>query len=109
MPENFQDSIEQVVTTLLIDGPPAIRSTADMAGVSTRTLQRRLAEVGLTHTGLVSRGRMRLAVKWRTETEKRISEIAYSLGYNDPANFTRAFRQQTGMSPRTYRRAYENW
>jgi len=33
-----------------------------------------------------------------------IREIATAVGYVDPAHFTRAFRQATGLSPRTYRR-----
>ncbi|MGV2479859.1 UNVERIFIED_CONTAM: helix-turn-helix domain-containing protein, partial [Salmonella enterica subsp. enterica serovar Weltevreden] len=32
-----------------------------------------------------------------------ITEIAYSLGFRDTANFTRAFRSRAGCSPRDYR------
>ncbi|WP_432696148.1 helix-turn-helix domain-containing protein [Marinobacterium sp. YM272] len=37
-------------------------------------------------------------------TALRVSEIAYQLGFSDPAYFTRFFRRQTGCSPREYRR-----
>ena len=36
-----------------------------------------------------------------------IQEIAYHLGYNDPAYFSRVFARATGQSPRDFRRALE--
>lgn len=36
-------------------------------------------------------------------TNLPVSTIAYALGFNDPAYFTRVFSAATGLSPRTYR------
>lgn len=36
-------------------------------------------------------------------TSASVSEIAYALGFEDPAYFTRFFSQRTGMSPRAFR------
>jgi AraC family transcriptional activator of pobA len=36
-------------------------------------------------------------------TSESVSEVAYALGFDDPAYFTRFFSQRTGMSPRTFR------
>jgi AraC family transcriptional activator of pobA len=36
-------------------------------------------------------------------TSVSVSEIAYALGFDDPAYFTRFFSQRTGMSPRAFR------
>ena len=33
----------------------------------------------------------------------RISEVAWALGYNDVANFSRAFKRWSGKTPREYR------
>ena len=33
-----------------------------------------------------------------------IASIAYELGFQDPAYFSRLFRSETGRSPQTYRR-----
>jgi len=40
-------------------------------------------------------------------TNLRVSEIAYQLGYEDPAYFSRAFRRATGLSPRAFRQNLE--
>jgi len=41
-------------------------------------------------------------------TEKiSIKEIAYSLGFDDPAYFNRIFKKQVGLSPLAYRRRAE--
>ncbi|HCD76524.1 MAG TPA: AraC family transcriptional regulator, partial [Alcanivorax sp.] len=37
------------------------------------------------------------------ERGTRISEVAYALGYNDVANFSRAFKRWSGKTPREYR------
>lgn len=36
-------------------------------------------------------------------TSMAVSEIAYALGFDDPAYFTRFFSQRTGIAPRTFR------
>ena len=37
------------------------------------------------------------------ETTLSVNEIAYLTGYQDPANFNRAFRSVMGLSPARYR------
>ncbi len=39
------------------------------------------------------------------ETAQTIEQIAYSLGFRDPAYFSRFFRRRAGMSPGAYRKA----
>jgi AraC family transcriptional activator of pobA len=36
-------------------------------------------------------------------TSQSVCEIAYALGFEDPAYFTRFFSQRTGLSPRAFR------
>ena len=103
MPADFATSTEQVVVSLLAGGYPSIHAAAESAGMSSRTLQRRLAEAGMTYSGLVAASRVRLARDWLTETDMPVAEIATGLGYNDVSNFARAFRRETGISPRAFR------
>ena len=105
MPSDLVTSVEQLVISLLEHGPPGIDVAAEMAGMSARTLQRRLAETGATYSGLVTSSRMQLARDWLGNTDMPVTEIAAALGYVDASNFARAFRAQTGLSPASYRRA----
>ena len=103
MPVDFKASAEQLIASLWIDGYPSIEAAAEAAGMSLRTFQRRLAEVGMTYTGLVSASRLRMAKTWLA-SEMPIGEIAATLGYSEATNFARAFRRLTGISPVAFRR-----
>lgn len=41
-----------------------------------------------------------------TDTNHSISQIGYSIGYNDPHNFANAFKKATGLTPGDYRKSY---
>ena len=41
-----------------------------------------------------------------SDTNRSISQIGYSLGFNDPHNFTNAFKKLTGLAPGDYRKSY---
>lgn len=96
-------SIAQLAETLIIAGHWDLQSAADIAGISPRTLQRKLADCGTSYTEVVVRTRIRLATRWIRDFDRPLSDIARDLGYVDPANFSRAFRRITGLSPRAYR------
>ena len=40
-------------------------------------------------------------------TDKRIKDIAFSVGYNNVSYFNRIFKKYTGVSPLAYRRKYQ--
>jgi AraC-like DNA-binding protein len=102
--QDFAHSIAQVVETLAWDAYPDIHLTAEVLGMSVRTLQRQLSEVGLTHEALVGRARFATAATLLVQTDTKVLEIALDLGYSDHAHFTRAFRRWAGCSPQEFRR-----
>ncbi|PLW69354.1 hypothetical protein C0039_07415 [Pseudohalioglobus lutimaris] len=105
IPVGFKASVEQLLITLVGDQNPTIELAAEIAGMSPRTLQRRLAGSGYTFTGLLAETRTGLAKDWLIDSDAPVAEIAASLGYSDPSNFTRAFRRLTGLSPQRYRQS----
>jgi AraC-like DNA-binding protein len=62
-----------------------------------------LQEQGTSYSVLLEAARRRDACRMLAGRELLIKEIGAVLGYDDPANFTRAFRAWTGMSPRAWR------
>jgi len=82
---------------------PALAEVAEMAGVSTRSFQRRLSHVGLTYSDLLDTVRYENAGRLLRDTDAKIIDIAFSSGYADPAHFSRAFRRMTGVTPRQFR------
>lgn len=100
------------VKQFLLQHPPAgipdIRATAESSGLSVRTLQRRLLREGHEYSQLVDRIRFEKAVELLRHPEYRMVDIAQALGYEEAANFTRAFRRWTGITPMAYRKAAGN-
>jgi AraC-like DNA-binding protein len=82
-----------------------IEQVAKRLHVSVRTLKRRLAEEGTTYSELVDAERRERALLLLRSDDLTLAEIADRLGYSDAANFTRAFRRWTGVSPRAFRRS----
>jgi AraC-like DNA-binding protein len=82
---------------------PAIERIASQFGLSERTLRRRLQEEGTSYRTLIDEVRLELARTYLTSTQLPVTEIAALLGYDDPANFRRAFKRMQRQSPAGYR------
>ncbi|GLK76842.1 AraC family transcriptional regulator [Methylopila jiangsuensis] len=72
-------------------------------GMSRRTFQRRLSDDGVTFSSLLQHVLLRKAQSFLSDRSMSISQIAFELGYADPAHFSRAFSSWTGVSPRGWR------
>ena len=71
--------------------------------MSTRTLQRRLQEEGVSFQQLLERTRRELALQYLGQPQLTLFEIACMLGFADPSNFFRAFKRWFGLPPGQYR------
>ena len=96
------ESVRNVIEDLLPSGRANLTCTADALQMSTRTLQRRLAERGLDYSSLIEQVRFAKAREMILQRIK-ISEVAARVGYGDPGSFTRAFERWSGISPLKYR------
>ncbi|MEE4209893.1 MAG: AraC family transcriptional regulator ligand-binding domain-containing protein [Parvularcula sp.] len=91
------------VSQRLSEGPPTLSSTAAALGMSSRTLQRRLSDQGLSFQTLVDLARRELAEQLLRETRYSLAEIAFLTGFAEQSGFTRAFKRWAGQTPRSYR------
>jgi AraC-like DNA-binding protein len=99
--EKMEEALESQVAVMRL---PTLRRAAEMAGISPRTLQRRLLDEGLTYQNLIDRLRFRIARK-RLEDDACLSmeDLAADLGYGTPSSFIRAFRRLAGVTPTEFR------
>lgn len=82
---------------------PGLEAVARLLRLSRRTLTRRLRHGGTTFRGVLEARQKRQAESLLRDPQLDVAEVAYSLGYGDPANFGRACRRWFGMSPGQYR------
>lgn len=87
---------------------PSITSMASELGITStylNTLCQRLA--GTSAQQLLHERVMLEAKRFLTYTRMTISEVAYQLGFSEPAYFTRFFKRNTGHSPKVFRQRQE--
>ncbi len=82
-------------------GFPTLDELARLLNLSPRTLDRHLGREGTRFLDLSKRIRHERACELLA-TGMQATQVAYQLGYSDPGNFSRAFRRDSGMSPRAY-------
>ncbi len=82
---------------------PDLKAVAERLCMSTRTLKRKLSEHGVTYKSLTEELRSSESKRLLKESTLSMERIATKLGYSEPANFTRAFRKWTGMTPTAFR------
>jgi len=95
--------VARVLAEELRGGDPSLVHVARRVGMSARTLQRRLADEGVSFADLVDRTRREFAEDYLRDRSLALSEIAYLLGFSEQSAFTRAFQRWHGTSPSRYR------
>jgi AraC-like DNA-binding protein/quercetin dioxygenase-like cupin family protein len=82
----------------------SVNDAASYLHMSTSCLATRIRRVtGKTFSDLLFETRLLRAKELLLYTDRRISDIAYSCGFDDHAYFSRRFRQLIGASPHEYR------
>lgn len=100
-PGSVASKVRSVVVTCIAEGP-TLAATAREMGVSSRTLQRRLAEQGTTFHAVVDGIRQDLG-KYYLYEGAAIGEVSLALGFSEPSAFHRAFKRWTGRTPVQWR------
>jgi len=77
---------------------------AKILGLSLRTFYRRLREDGLRFQQLVDETRLSVAVEYLENTRTPVDEIGRRVGFEDSANFRKAFKRWAGCAPSKIRR-----
>jgi AraC-like DNA-binding protein len=99
------DAVRQSLLRELAHGNPTAAHVARQLHMSPRTLERRLAGEGTTFSIVLDDLRRRLAFEYVSGVDYALSEIAFLLGFSQPAAFHRAFKRWTQQTPLEYRRS----
>lgn len=83
-----------------------IEEVADGLHMSTRTLQRKLVDVGTTFQQIKDSERFRRAIHLLETTDDSLEKIATALDYSDASNFSKAFNKWAGTLPGVYRASF---
>jgi AraC-like DNA-binding protein len=103
--DSVSDRLRRVLLPTLARGEPTAAMASRELAMSQRTLQRRLQSEDTSFTRVLDGVREELARALLREPGVGIAEIAFLLGYSEPAAFHRSFRRWTEQTPLEYRRA----
>jgi AraC-like DNA-binding protein len=100
---SLTDDVRMALTDLISGERPAVTRVARSLGMSSRTLQRRLEQLGTTYQRLLDDVRRQLAVRMLTDTDLGMGEVAFLLGFGEVNSFSRAFQGWEGTTPSQWR------
>lgn len=76
---------------------------ASQLNMSTRSLQRKLKELGQSYKTILDETRRSVAEMYLLDTALSINEIAFLIGYQEQSSFNHAFKSWNAVSPSRYR------
>lgn len=101
---SLEQRVRAEISRALADSP-TLNDVAKRVALSSRTLQRRLADDGLQFAALVDDVRRIEALRLMSARTAEIAVVAFRIGYRDLDAFRTAFQRWTGKTPRAYRQA----
>jgi AraC-like DNA-binding protein len=89
--------------------PPPVAQLASTVGLSASRLAHLFRDdVGMSICSYIVERRLAMAAMLIVQTDERISQIAYSVGFGDVSNFNHSFKRRFGSSPGEYRQAHDD-
>ena len=106
----LMEQIVNIINELLSQGQADAATVAERLNMSPFQLRQRLtALTGETPQSFIQTIRMRRARHLLDNNpELNITEVSFLCGYNDTANFTRAFKKSFGLTPTQYQEKQGN-
>jgi len=98
--------VQRALAARVMGGDTRVVALARELAMSGRTLQRRLAAEGVSYQRLLDDARKEAAGRHLSEPTLAICEVAYLVGYSEPAPFHRAFKRWYGMTPEAFRHTH---
>ena len=101
--ELLMERIMKVVNKHLSDSDFSVDTLTTEVGISRTQLHRKMKEMtGLPVSEFIRNIRLEQAARLLEEQKINVTQVAYSVGFNNPAHFSTVFRKQFGISPTEY-------
>jgi AraC-like DNA-binding protein len=97
------DDVRAALSESMSGDRPTITKVARSLGMSARTMQRRLGELGTTYQDVLDAVRRGSARRLLADTHLAIGEVAFLLGFEEVNSFVRAFQAWEGTTPVKWR------
>jgi AraC-like DNA-binding protein len=101
--DSLIEQVRNLIAAEFRGGEPSLERIADHLGLTARTLQRKLQELGTSYNDVLDQMRRQLALRYLREPQMAICEVAYLLGFSESSSFHRAFKRWTGLTPKEFR------
>jgi AraC-like DNA-binding protein len=101
--EDVSLDVRRALVPRLAGGDTRIETIARALATSARSLQRRLTAAGVSYRHLLDVARKEEAERYLSDSLFSVGEVAYLLGYSEPAAFNRAFRRWRKETPQAFR------
>ena len=99
----LMDRVMMIINEHLQDPDFKVEKLADMVGVSRAHLHRKMKEITGIPTGDFIRDlRLEQAARLLKEKKTNVTQVAYTVGFNNPTYFSTAFKRHFGMPPTEY-------
>ncbi len=82
---------------------PDLETIAGKLCITSRTLHRRLTAEGTSYREILHAVKAKLAKQYLSDSLYTVAQISDLLGYDNVANFRRAFKQWEGLTPQQYK------
>ena len=101
--EQFSEKVQTILDKNLVESSFSVTDFSKAAGMSRMQLHRKLkALTGLTATEFIRSQRLKLATKLLQTSDINISQVGYSVGFNDHSYFTKCFKDTYKCTPTEY-------
>ncbi|GAB3223303.1 helix-turn-helix domain-containing protein [Spirosoma arcticum] len=101
---SWREQVGQYLLTNAYLGIPSLEAIAANFNTSSRSMQRKLRDEGVTYQEVADSVRKTLALQYLAAGSHPVKEISYILGYNELSAFSRAFKRWTGAAPVQYQK-----
>ena len=106
LPKDFIGSVTKVLHSYIHESDLSLEFTAELCGMSKRSLQRKLKVTGTHYSEILENVRFDVACDMLQKPDMNVADIAHTLGYSDSSHFSRAFRRISGINPLGYRKQH---